>query len=44
MLIVLVKARRQPPAEVTRAVKGVEIQSTEERGGLVIAGATSRRH
>jgi hypothetical protein len=31
MLIVLAKARRQPPAEVRRAVQSVEIQSSDER-------------
>ncbi|WP_171046649.1 hypothetical protein [Pseudarthrobacter sp. NamE5] len=33
MLIVLVKARHQPPAQVRRAVQGVELQSTDERAG-----------
>ena len=31
MLIVLVKARRRPPAEVRRAALGVEVQSSDER-------------
>jgi hypothetical protein len=31
MLIVLVKARRRPPAQVTRAVQSVEIQSSDDR-------------
>jgi hypothetical protein len=30
MLIVLVKARRRPPAEVRTAVQSVEIQSSDE--------------
>ncbi|MCD5344049.1 hypothetical protein LR392_17615 [Arthrobacter sp. AK04] len=31
MLIVLVKARRRPPAEVKQAVQSGEIQSSDER-------------
>ena len=31
MLIVLVKDRRRPPAEVRHALQGAEIQSSEER-------------
>ncbi|MFC0483218.1 hypothetical protein [Pseudarthrobacter scleromae] len=31
MLIVLVKARRRPPAHVRRAVQDAEIQSSDER-------------
>lgn len=30
MLIVLVKARRRPPADVTHAVQSVKIQSSDE--------------
>ena len=31
MLIVLVKDRRRPPAEVRHALQGAEIQSSDER-------------
>ena len=31
MLIVLVKDRRRPPAEVRHSLQGAEIQSSEER-------------
>lgn len=31
MLIVVVKARRRPPAEVRRAIQRVKMQSSEER-------------
>jgi hypothetical protein len=31
MLIVLVKARRRPPAEVKRSAQSVESQSSDER-------------
>ena len=31
MLIILVKARRRPPAEVRRAVQSEQVQSSDER-------------
>jgi hypothetical protein len=31
MLIVLVKARRRPPAEVSGTVQGVDIKNSDER-------------